>query len=336
MNVAVFSTQAYDREFLDRLNATAHHRLTYFEAPLNSETTNLAQDFEAVCIFVNDRLDQTAIGRMAAMGIQAIVLRCAGFNNVDLEAARLYGIKVLRVPAYSPHAVAEHAVALILTLNRKTHKAFNRIRENNFSLERLMGFNLYGKTVGVVGTGQIGSVFCRIMLGFGCQVKATDIAESRSLVEAGVVYLPLRQLLPSSDIISLHCPLTPETYHLVDHEGFAQMKRGAMLINTSRGAVINTAAAVAALKSGQLGYLGIDVYEQEESLFFRDLSERIVPDDLIARLMTFPNVLITAHQGFFTGEAMEQIAATTLNNISDLEAGRPLPNEVTGIRHPKV
>lgn len=334
MNVAVFSTKAYDREYLDRLNATAHHRLTYFEAPLNSETANLAHDFEAVCIFVNDRLDKTAIGRIASLGVQAIVLRCAGFNNVDLEAARLYGIKVLRVPAYSPHAVAEHAVALILTLNRKTHKAFNRIRENNFSLERLMGFNLYGKTVGVVGTGQIGSVFCRIMLGFGCQVKATDIVESRPLMEAGVVYLPFEKLLQSSDIISLHCPLTPDTHHLVDREEFAQMKKGAMLINTSRGAIINTAAAIDALKRGQLGYLGIDVYEQEESLFFRDLSERIVLDDLIARLMTFPNVLITAHQGFFTGEAMEQIAATTLSNISDLEAGRSLPNEVAaeGIR----
>lgn len=328
MKVAVFSTKSYDREYFDRFNDTARHQLTYFDAPLNVNTVTLTQGFDAVCIFVNDKIDKAAIDRMAANGIRAIALRCAGFNNVDLGSAQAKNIRVLRVPAYSPQAVAEHAVALILTLNRKTHKAYNRIRENNFSLEKLLGFNLYGKTVGVIGTGQIGSVFCTIMLGFGCQVLATDIMESDELKERGVSYTSFEQLLQQSDIISLHCPLTPQTRHLINRNGFAIMKKGVMLINTSRGAVINTQDAVEALKSGRLGYLGIDVYEQEEHLFFKDLSESIVLDDLIARLMTFPNVLITAHQGFFTREAMEQIATTTLNNLSDVENGRPSDNEV--------
>lgn len=329
MNVAVFSTRAYDREYFDRFNAPDQHQLTYFEASLNSITTNLTLGFEAVCVFVNDVLDGTVVKAIAANGIRVIVLRCAGFNNVDLAAARQNHLRVFRVPSYSPQAVAEHAVALILTLNRKTHKAYNRIRENNFSLEKLLGFNLYGKTVGVIGTGQIGSIFCRIMLGFGCRVIATDVIESTNLKAIGVAYLPLLELLPLADIVSLHCPLTLNTHHLIDRAGFALMKKGAMLINTSRGAVINTQDAIEALKSGHLGYLGIDVYEQEEHLFFRDLSESIVLDDLIARLMTFPNVLITAHQGFFTREAMEQIATTTLNNLTAFEKGLSSDNEVT-------
>ncbi|MGB7841356.1 MAG: 2-hydroxyacid dehydrogenase [Salinimicrobium sp.] len=328
MKVAVFSTQSYDREFLDRANEAAHHELTYFRTPLNVNTTNLTEGFEVVCAFVNDKIDKETIAKISENGIKLIALRCAGFNNIDLEVAQQKNMKVVRVPAYSPPAVAEHAVALILTLDRKTHKAYNRVRENNFSLQKLTGFNLYGKTVGVIGTGRIGSAFCHIMLGFGCRVLANDVNESGHLKKAGVEYVVFEKLLRESDIISLHCPLTPQTHHLLDREAFSKMKTGAMLINTSRGAVINTKDAVKALKGGKLGYLGIDVYEQEEKLFFKDLSESIIPDDLIERLMTFPNVLITAHQGFFTKEAMDDIATTTLKNISDFENGRSLENEV--------
>lgn len=328
MKVAVFSTKSYDRAFLDRANETARHDVTYFDTPLNTATANLSHGYEAVCVFVHDRLDKETIEKISRNGVKLIALRCAGFNNVDIEAAQEKDIMVLRVPAYSPQAVAEYAAALLLTLNRKTHKAYNRVRENNFSLEKLIGFTLYGKTIGVIGTGQIGSVFCRIMLGFGCKVIANDIFESPDLKNAGIEYVPFDAILQNSDIISLHCPLTLETYHLINKNGFSKMKNGVMLINTSRGAVIHTQDAVEALKTGKLGYLGIDVYEQEEHLFFKDLSESIVLDDLIARLMTFPNVLITAHQGFLTKEALEQIATTTLKNITDFENGRKTENKV--------
>lgn len=328
MKVAVFSTKNYDRKFLGKFNENYHHDITFFEAPLNEDTANLTQGFEAACIFVNDKLDAGTIGKIHDNGIKLLALRCAGFNNVDLEAASQNGIEVRRVPAYSPQAVAEHAVALIMTLNRKTHKAYNRIREGNFSLEKLLGFNVYGKTVGVIGTGEIGTAFCRIMLGFGCKVVAYDVQTSEELASAGVEYLSLELLLQKSDIISIHCPLVPQTRHLMNSSTFAQMKKGAMLINTSRGAVIDTQDAVEALKSCQLGYLGIDVYEQEENLFFRDLSESIIADDLISRLIGFPNVLITSHQGFFTQEALDKISTTTLQNISDFENAKETPNIV--------
>ena len=327
MKIAVFSTKSYDREFLDRFN-NGQHQLVYFEASLGSATTNLTIGFDAVCIFVNDKADAATLDKLSANGIKIIALRCAGFNNVDVKAAVFNNIKVVRVPAYSPDAVAEHAVALILTLNRKTHKAYNRIRESNFSLEKLMGFNLFQKTVGVVGTGKIGSAFCAIMIGFGCRVIAYDIKESQQLKDKGVQYKSLDDLLAGSDIISLHCPLTPETRHLIDGSSFAKLKPGAMLINTSRGAVLDTSAAIDALASGQLGYLGIDAYEQEETLFFKDLSESIIHDDVILKLLSFHNVLITGHQGFFTKEAMEQIATITLDNLSDFEKGMELKNEV--------
>jgi D-lactate dehydrogenase len=327
MKVAIFSTKSYDKEYLDRFN-NDEHQLSYFEASLNSKTVALAKGFDAVCLFVNDKANKEVIEQLAANGIKLIALRCAGFNNVDIGAARQNKIKVARVPAYSPEAVAEHAVALILTLNRKTHKAYNRIRESNFSLERLTGFNLHGKTAGVIGTGKIGQAFCRIMFGFGCKVIAYDKFPSEEMKKAGVQYLSLDEVLQQSDIISLHCPLLPETFHLFNKNTFSKMKTGAMLINTSRGAVIDTQDAIDALKSGQLGYLGIDVYEQEEKLFFKDLSDTIIPDDVIARLMTFPNVLITSHQGFFTKEALEQIAIVTLKNINDFEKGTALENEV--------
>ena len=329
MKIAFFSTKSYDKEYFDRFNDKGPHQLSYFDASLHANTATLAKGFDAVCLFVNDKADKDTIQQLATNGIRLIALRCAGFNNVDLAAAKEKNIKVVRVPAYSPEAVAEHAVALILTLNRKTHKAYNRVRENNFSLEKLTGFNLHGKTVGVVGTGKIGQAFIKIMLGFGCRVIAYDKYPSNEMTAAGVAYVSFDELLMQSDIISLHCPLLPETHHLLNKKSFDKMKKGAMLINTSRGAVIDTKAAIDALKDGQLDYLGIDVYEQEEKLFFKDLSDSIIPDDIIARLISFPNVLITSHQGFFTKEALEQIATVTLNNISCFEKGLPLENEVS-------
>jgi D-lactate dehydrogenase len=327
MRIAVFSTKSYDKEYLDRFNADVNE-LVYFEAPLNINTANLTQGYSGVCVFVNDKLDDATIRAIARNGIRLIVLRCAGFNNVNLDAAKLNNITVLRVPAYSPHAVAEHAVALMLTLARKTHKAYNRVRENNFSLERLNGFNIHGKTVGVVGTGRIGEAFCRIMLGFGARVLAYDIAVSDELTRAGVVYKPLDELIKFSDIISLHCPLNPDTKYMINKDTIHSMKKGVMLINTSRGGLINTRDVLVALKQGKIGNLGIDVYEQEEKLFFNDLSESIVEDEVIARLISFPNVLITAHQGFFTNEALEQIASTTINNILAFKNGKLSGNEV--------
>jgi D-lactate dehydrogenase len=328
MKVALFSSKSYDKESFEKSNTFSDIEFTYFEVALNQDTAKLTQDFQAVCIFVNDQSDAAVLENLAENGVGLIALRCAGFNNVDLTKANELGIKVMRVPAYSPEAIAEHALALILTLNRKTHKAFNRIREGNFSLEGLTGFNLYGKTVGVIGTGRTGFAFARIMLGMGCKVVAFDKFPSDALKEMGVSYVEFNELLKESDIISLHCPLTPETHHLFDKRAFRRMKTGAMLINTSRGAVVDTRDAIEALKSHKLGYLAIDVYEQEEKLFFRDLSETVLQDDTIARLMTFPNVLITAHQGFFTQEALGQIATITLNNINDYRKGITSGNEV--------
>jgi D-lactate dehydrogenase len=327
MRIAVFSTKSYDRDYLDRFNADANE-LVYFEAPLNINTSNLTQGYKGVCVFVNDKLDEATINAIARNGVKLIVLRCAGFNNVNIDAAKRNNITILRVPAYSPYAVAEHAVALMLTLARKTHKAYNRVRENNFSLERLTGFNIHGKTVGIVGTGKIGMALCRIMLGFGTKVIAYDVVTNDELISLGVEYTSPQELVRRSDIISLHCPLTPETKYMVNKDTIQSMKKGVMLINTSRGALINTRDVLVALKQGKIGYLGIDVYEQEEKLFFNDLSESIQEDELISRLISFPNVLITAHQGFFTHEALEQIASTTIGNILSFEKGLPSANEV--------
>jgi D-lactate dehydrogenase len=328
MKVAVFSTQSYEREYLERFNIDPKHELIFFEASLNANTTNLAEGFEAVCVFVSDKIDGTTIEKLSKLGVKLIDLRSAGFNHVDVVSAKEHNIKVLRVPAYSPQAVAEHAVALILTLNRKTHKVYNRVREGNFSLENLMGFNLYGKTVGVIGTGKIGTAFCQIMQGFGCKMIAHDVVESEDLKSKGVEYMSFDEVLGKADIISLHCPLTAADKHLFNSISFEKIKKGAMLINTSRGGLIKTSHAIKALKSGQLGYLGIDVYEQEERLFFKDLSESIIEDDIIERLMAFHNVLITPHQGFFTHEALDQIAITTIKNFTDFEKGLPLENEL--------
>lgn len=329
MKITFFSTQPYDRIFFDEHNKKFGYSIEYFEVPLTDKSVNLIQDSEAICVFVNDHITPPVTEQLAAKGIKVIALRCAGFNNVDLKSAAQHGIRVVRVPAYSPHAVAEHAVAMIMTLNRKTHKAYNRVRDQNFSLHGLIGFDVFGKTVGVIGTGNIGRAFCNIMLGFGCRVLAYDITEDESLVRAGVIYQPLRDVLSASDIVSLHCPLNKNTHHLIGPENISIMKKGVMLINTSRGGLINTRKVIKALKSGQLGALGIDVYEQEETLFFHNLSEQIIADDTIARLMTFPNVLITSHQGFFTQEAMHQIADTTLGNLKAYEEGHTLENEVT-------
>jgi D-lactate dehydrogenase len=268
------------------------------------------------------------ISALKEIGIKIIAQRCAGFNNVDIVAARENNITVVRVPAYSPHAVAEHALALIMTLNRKTHKAYNRVREGNFSLDRLTGFDLYGKTVGVIGTGKIGQCFAKIMQGLSCNVLAFDIIANKEMEAIGIKYLSLKEVLQQSDVLSLHCPLTEQTKHLINNDTLAGIKNGAMLINTSRGALIDTKAVITALKNGKLGYLGIDVYEQEEKLFFHDLSENVITDDVLVRLLGFPNVLITSHQGFLTDEALTQIALITLQNISDFEANKTLKNKV--------
>ena len=326
MKIAFFSTHSYDKEYFNRYNN--EHELVFFEAALDEQTTNLAAGCKVVCVFVNDKLNPIVLSQLAKQGVQLIALRCAGYNNVNLASAKENNITVVRVPAYSPHAVAEHAVALIMTLNRKTHKAYNRVREGDFSLRKLTGFDLYGKTVGVIGTGKIGQVFATIMLGFGCKVLAYDVIITEELKHKGVHYVSLEELLKSSDIVSLHCPLNEQTKHIINETNLSLMKHGAMLINTSRGGLVDTIAAIKDLKSGQLGYLGIDVYEQEEQLFFHNLSGEVIQDDIIMRLMSFPNVLITAHQGFFTDEALTKIAQTTLQNISDFENGNPLQNQV--------
>lgn len=328
MKVAIFSTKPYEKTFLEKYNSSGEHELVFFETALNSASVDLSKGFKAICVFVSDILDESTIAHLAKNGVKLIDLRSAGFNNVDLNAAKLHDIKVLRVPAYSPQAIAEHAVALILTLNRKTHKAYNRVREGNFSVEKLMGFNLYQKTIGIIGTGKIGVAFAEIMLGFGCKILVSDPIESETLKAQGVRYTTFDEVLGAADIVSIHCPLTHDTKHLFDSQAFDKMKTGSMLINTSRGAIINTSHAVVALKKQKLGYLGIDVYEKEENLFFKDLSESLIQDDVIERLMSFHNVLITPHLGFFTEEALEQIVKTTLKNFTDFEKGLPLENEV--------
>jgi len=319
MKVAVFSTRSYDKQFFDLVNSESLHEFSYLEAALTAKTAVLADGCEAVCIFVNDQADAATLKALKEGGVSTVVLRCAGFNQVDLQAAKDLGIEVYRVPSYSPEAVAEHAVAMIMTLNRKTHKAYNRVREGNFSLERLIGFNLNGKKAGVIGLGQIGLAFAKIMHGFGCEVIAFDPVIK--IAPEHIRLVEYDSLVAEADLISVHCPLNEHTRHLIDEGCFEKMKDGVMLINTSRGAILDTAAAIEALKRGKLGYLGIDVYEQEDKLFFRDLSESLIDDEDILRLMSFPNVLITAHQGFFTSEALTEIAQVTLHNLSDAQQG---------------
>jgi D-lactate dehydrogenase len=328
MKIAFFSTQPYDKEYFERYNT--QHEILFFEARLNEQTVNLANGCDAVCAFVNDQLNAAVLNALKEIGIKIIAQRCAGFNNVDVATATKNNIAVVRVPAYSPHAVAEHALALIMTLNRKTHKAYNRVREGNFSLDRLTGFDIYGKTVGVIGTGKIGECFARIMQGLGCKVVAFDISVNKELEALGIQYLKLQEVLQLSDILSLHCPLTEQTKHLINNDTLTMMKDGAMLINTSRGALVDTKAVITALKNGKLSYLGLDVYEQEEKLFFHDLNQNVITDDVLVRLLGFPNVLITSHQGFLTDEALTQIAIVTLQNITDFEEHKLLINQVSG------
>lgn len=325
MRVAVFSQRAYERGSLDAGLARAGHEVRGFEARLGADTAALAAGSDAVCAFVNDDLTTPVLETLAASGVRGIVLRCAGFNNVDVAKAQALGLRVLRVPAYSPAAVAEHAVALLLTLNRKTHRAYQRVREGNLGLDGLVGFDLEHKAVVVVGVGRIGTAMARILLGFGCRVLAVDPAPDagvRVALEArGVSFMALDEALPQADVVSLHCPLNPSTKHLVDARRLAAMKPGAVLLNTSRGGLVDTKALIGALKRRHLGAVGLDVYEEEADLFDRDLSELGIDDDVFARLLTFPNVLITAHQGFLTREALAQIAATTVANVAALASG---------------
>jgi D-lactate dehydrogenase len=329
MRVAVFSSKPYDVEFLTAANRDQRHEFHFLEPRLTAATASLAAGAEAVCLFVNDTADAATVETLANMGVRLIALRSAGFNHVDVDAAHRCGVAVARVPGYSPHAVAEHCVGLILALNRHIHRAYNRVRDGNFSLQGLMGFDLYASTVGVVGTGQIGTCFARIMQGFGCRVLAYDPYPAPELADSGVTYVPLEELWPQCDILSLHCPLTPDTYHLIDDRTLQLMKPGVMVINTGRGALVDTAAVIAALKSGRIGSLGLDVYEEESELFFEDLSDQVLHDDVFTRLLTFPNVLITGHQAFFTANALRNIAATTLENLDAFADGRPLVNAVT-------
>ena len=327
MRTAIFSAKNYERMLLDELNAGHEHELVYFETLLGPGTASLAAGFPAVSVFVNDSVGADVLKHLAAGGTKLVATRSTGFNHIDLEAAKDLGVRVVRVTHYSPNSVAEFAVGLLLALNRKIHRAYNRTREGNFELDGLMGFDLVGRTVAVIGTGKIGTIFARIMAGFGCTVLGFDVHRSPEFESLGGRYVEAEGV-EEADIISLHCPLTPETHHIVNARTLARVKQGTLLINTSRGGLVDTEAAIEALKSGQLGGMAIDVYEQEANLFFKDLSSTVIPDDVIQRLVSFPNVILTGHQAFFTREALGTILETTLASISELAAGRPLTNEI--------
>lgn len=328
MKVLFFSSKAYDQRFFSSANQEFDFDLKFMEVPLNKSTAVLAKGFQVVCVFVNDMVNAEVLQVLAEQGVQLIALRCAGYNNVDLKTTEALGIKVVRVPSYSPYSVAEHTIALILTLNRKTHRAYNRVKEGNFALNGLMGFDLNGKTVGLIGLGKIGLVTAKILKGFGCQVLGYDITRPAEADTIGIEMTDLNVLYRQSDIISLHCPLTPETYHIINPESIGKMKKGVMLINTSRGALIDSKAVIEALKQEQISYLGLDVYEEEADLFFEDLSNRVIQDDVFMRLLSFNNVLITGHQAFFTSNALQNIADVTLQNIREFQSSAELKNEV--------
>jgi len=330
MRVVVFSTRPYDREYLGRA-AEGKHELTFLEPRLASETAVLARDFEAVCAFVNDDLSAPVLERLKSGGTRYLALRSAGFNHVDVAAAGRLGLLVAHVPAYSPHAVAEHTIGLMLALNRRIARAANRVREGNFSLDGLLGFDLAGKTVSVVGTGKIGAIVARILYGFGCRVLLFDKFPSDACKAFGQ-YVDLDAIWRESDVVTLHCPLTPETNHVICPEAVQKMKTGVMLINTSRGALVDTRAVIEGLKSGRIGYLGLDVYEEEADLFFEDRSSHVIRDDVFARLLTFPNVLVTAHQAFFTQEALSEIARVTVVNLDEMQQGKSLTNMIPPLR----
>lgn len=329
MKLAVFDARRYDRDSFDHANAHYHHELAYFETRLTHDTASLAVGFPAVCSFVNDRLDPPTLLKLAGGGVRLIALRSAGYNQVDLRTADELAVRVVRVPDYSPYAVAEHAVGLVLALDRNIHRAHARVREANFSLDGLVGFDVHGKTVGIVGMGRIGRVAAEIFHGFGCRLLAHDLEPVPDMDARVPVSLVERsELYRESDIITLHVPLTPTTHHLIDEPAISQMKRGVVIVNTGRGALIDTRALIAALKSGHIGAAGLDVYEEEEGIFFHDLSDKVLQDDMLARLLTFPNVIVTAHQAFLTREALHAIADTTLANLKAFEEGRSLRHEV--------
>ncbi len=330
MKIAFLSTHSFDKIYFKEENKNFNHEIVFFETGLSYQTATLAAGFPCVCCFASDNLDKQVLQVLKQQDLKLIALRSAGFNNVDIDEANRLEIKVVRVPAYSPHAVAEHAVGLLLSLDRNIHKAYARVRDLNFSLDGFVGFDLFGKTVGVIGTGKIGSVFAKIMTGFGCKVLAYDVIQNQSLqLESKVHYVSIDQVYKEADIISLHVPLNPETYHLIGKDAIAQMKPGVFLINTGRGALVDAKALINALKTGKIGAAGLDVYEEEENIFFENLSGKVLQDDILARLLTFPNVLITSHQAFLTREALQNIATTTLQNISDFENKKFLKNQVS-------
>lgn len=329
MRIRFFSAQKYDRTFFEQTNARYGFDLAFAESPLDADTARLASDADVVCAFVNDTLDAACLRALADAGVRMVAMRCAGFNNVDVQEAKRLGLPVVTVPAYSPEAVAEHTLALILTLNRNTHRAYARVREGNFNLNGLLGFNLHGRTVGLVGTGRIGVATARVLSGLGVNLIGYDVYENPAFRDLGGTYVELDELYARADIISLHCPLTESNHHMINAEALEQMKDGVMIVNTSRGGLIDTGTVIEALKSGKVGHLALDVYEQESEVFFRDLSDEILADDMLSRLLTFPNVLITGHQGFFTEEAMTQIAEVTLANVDTVARGEPCDNELT-------
>ena len=329
MKLAVFSTKGYDQRSFEEVNQTFAHELTFFEARLNADTASLAKGFEGVCVFVNDEVDAATIEKLAYIGVKIIATRSAGYNQIDLHAAADHGLMVVRVPAYSPNAVSEFTVGLILTLGRQIHRAYNRVRDNNFELEGLQGFELGDKTVGVFGTGKIGATVIKNLSGFGCRILAYDLYRNPE-IEALVEYVDDPQALAKqADILTFHMPLTPDTHHIVNADTIQRMKDGVFIVNTSRGALLDTAAIIEGLKSGKIGYVAIDVYEVEDDLFFQDLSNQIVTDDVFARLQTFPNVLVTGHQAFLTDKALRNIAETTLNNLTEFETAGTCKNEIT-------
>ncbi|GIW07098.1 MAG: lactate dehydrogenase [Dehalococcoidia bacterium] len=329
MKVAVFSAKPYDRASLERCNATFGHELHFFEARLTIETAPLAEGFPGICVFVNDRVDRHVLARLATSGVRIVATRSAGYNQIDLEAAERHGIVVVRVPAYSPNAVSEFTVGLILTLGRQIHRAYNRVREHNFELTGLEGFELRDKTIGILGTGRIGTMTLRNLSGFGARLLAYDVVRNPEASALAEYVDSPRELARQCDIISLHVPLTPQTYHLIDEEFLRHVKPGVFLVNTSRGALLETRAVIEGLKSGVIGFLAIDVYEEEEDLFYKDLSNRVLTDDTFARLLTFPNVIVTGHQAFLTDHALRTIAETTLGNLREFEETGACTNAVT-------
>jgi len=330
MRIAFFDTHRFEQEYFERANQLLGHELVFLTPHLDSTTASLAKGCDAACCFVNDHLDAVSLRALQELGVRIVALRCAGYNQVDLSVARELELPIVRVPEYSPHAVAEHAVALVLALNRKIHRAHSRVREGNFALDGLVGFDLFQKCVGVIGTGRIGEVVAEIFRGFGCRVLAHDVSVNAKLQALGVRFVDLDTLYKESDVISLHVPLTPQTRHMIDSRALGLMKRGVMLINTGRGALIDSRALIAGLKTGHIGHAGLDVYEEEENIFFQDLSGQVLQDDVLARLLTFPNVVVTAHQGFLTREALTNIAQTTLESLDAFAQGRGLKHQIQG------